>query len=129
MATRVDALGESSEATIGIETRAVVEARLRQLEGRAVANGAGKGKGTPQPKPAGASPGVAVTPKSYNTDADAVVKTKKVRAKRVSKGAGRPPLGRVCDRLVPEGDFGGGEVPLLLLFWICICLNTPYQGK
>jgi len=35
LAIRVDALGEAPEATIGIESRAKVEARLRQLEGKA----------------------------------------------------------------------------------------------
>ena len=34
LATRVDALGESDDATVGIENRAKVEARLRQLEGK-----------------------------------------------------------------------------------------------
>merc|ERR1719199_549965 len=33
LAIRVDALGESSEVSIGIEMRAKVEQRLRQLEG------------------------------------------------------------------------------------------------
>merc|ERR1711981_197503 len=35
LSIRVDALGDSSEATIGLEDRAKVEDRLRQLEGRA----------------------------------------------------------------------------------------------
>ena len=34
LSIRVDALGESSEATIGVEAREKVEARLRQLEGK-----------------------------------------------------------------------------------------------
>lgn len=48
LSIRVDALGEGSEASIGMESRAKVEARLRQLEGRAlgksVGTGASKGK-------------------------------------------------------------------------------------
>ena len=35
LSIRVDALGESSTATIGIDSRLKVEDRLRQLEGRA----------------------------------------------------------------------------------------------
>ena len=46
LSIRVDALGEGSEATIGVESREKVEARLRQLEedaGRRVGGGQGQG--------------------------------------------------------------------------------------
>lgn len=46
LSIRVDALGDATEASIGIESRAKVEARLRQLEGRAL----GKTVGTPGSK-------------------------------------------------------------------------------
>jgi nucleolar protein 58 len=46
LSIRMDALGDDTSASIGIESRAKVEARLRQLEGRALGkiSGAAKGK-------------------------------------------------------------------------------------
>ncbi|KAJ7568424.1 hypothetical protein O6H91_01G032300 [Diphasiastrum complanatum] len=46
LSIRCDALGETSNITIGVENRAKVEARLRQLEGRTLSkiSGAAKGK-------------------------------------------------------------------------------------
>ncbi|GBG89864.1 hypothetical protein CBR_g49712 [Chara braunii] len=46
LSARVDALGESQEATIGFESRLKVEARVRQAEGKALGkiSGAAKGK-------------------------------------------------------------------------------------
>jgi nucleolar protein 58 len=46
LSIRMDALGDDTGASIGIESRAKVEARLRQLEGRALGkiSGASKGK-------------------------------------------------------------------------------------
>ena len=41
LSIRVDALGESSEATIGVESREKVEARLRQLEGKTLGDARG----------------------------------------------------------------------------------------
>ena len=41
LATRVDALGEATDATVGLEGRAKVEARLRQLEGGGAAPATG----------------------------------------------------------------------------------------
>ena len=83
LSCRVDALGESSEATIGIETRAQVEARLRQLEGRALASTAGKGahKSTPKAADKSNGAGLATTPKSFNTDGDVVEKKEKKEKK------------------------------------------------
>ncbi|KAJ3111186.1 Ribosomal RNA processing protein 1 A [Phlyctochytrium bullatum] len=50
LSVRVDALGESDGPTIGIELRAKVESRLKQLEGKAKAGGvAGFVKGKPIP--------------------------------------------------------------------------------
>merc|ERR1719281_2264979 len=37
LATRVDALGDTTDATMGLENRAKVEARLRQIEGKEIA--------------------------------------------------------------------------------------------
>lgn len=77
LSIRVDALGESSEASIGIESRAKVEARLRQLEGRAlgktVATPGSKGKANIQAydkdRKSG-TPGLLSAAKVYNTAAD-----------------------------------------------------------
>ena len=77
LAIRVDALGDSEDATIGIESRAKVEARMRQLEGKALATDGAKPKGGKE-GPAkydkakqGASNGLATQAKAYNADADA----------------------------------------------------------
>jgi nucleolar protein 58 len=77
LSIRMDALGESSEASIGIESRAKVEARLRQLEGRAlgktVATPGSKGKANIQAydkdRKSG-TPGLLSAAKVYNTAAD-----------------------------------------------------------
>lgn len=76
LSIRMDALGDSSEASIGIESRAKVEARLRQLEGRALgksATPASKGKPNIQAydkdRKAG-TPGLLSAAKVYNTSAD-----------------------------------------------------------
>jgi nucleolar protein 58 len=70
LAIRVDALGDNSEATIGYENRAKVEARMRQLEGGeggvvATSNGG--------PKKHESNGGGA----SYNPDADSTMKKRK----------------------------------------------------
>eukprot|EP00899_Mesostigma_viride_P005807 jgi/Mesvir1/15227/Mv06454-RA.2 len=76
LSCRVDALGDTTEATIGLENRAKVEARLRALEGR----GAGQASATPKGKPKfdkyekGRSPGGLITAtKAYNPAADVVL--------------------------------------------------------
>jgi nucleolar protein 58 len=82
LATRVDALGDGEDATVGIEARAKVEARMRQLEGKALATDGAGARGKEQPgkydngKAAGGA--AATAPKAYNADADAPVKEKKV---------------------------------------------------
>jgi len=78
-------------------THSQVEARLRQLEGRAVnksaslAKAAAVGsKGTPKAYDAqrgGATPALLVTPKSYNADADAPKSKKKDAAAAAGEGA------------------------------------------
>ncbi|KAG0612267.1 hypothetical protein M758_6G014500 [Ceratodon purpureus] len=77
LSIRMDALGEGSEASIGIESRAKVEARLRQLEGRAlgktVSTPGSKGKPNIQAydkdRKSG-TPGLVSSAKVYNTAAD-----------------------------------------------------------
>ncbi len=70
LAIRVDALGESTDATIGIEARAKVEARLRQLEGRVLGSEAAKPKGA-KGEVARYEAGKEKVKGGYNADADA----------------------------------------------------------
>lgn len=76
LAVRVDALGDATEATIGFDNRAKVEARVRQLENgfSGVPNSNGKTKNE-------AKKYVKTdTSKSYNADADMTVSSKKRKA-------------------------------------------------
>merc|ERR1712196_157831 len=76
LSIRVDALGESSEATIGIEDRLKVEERLRQLEGKAsgAANAGAKSKAKPAKYAGGDDEG------DYNDAADSTLEKKRKRA-------------------------------------------------
>eukprot|EP00198_Chlamydomonas_reinhardtii_P001017 XP_001690352.1 nucleolar protein, component of C/D snoRNPs [Chlamydomonas reinhardtii] len=94
LAIRVDALGDTSDATVGIEARQKVEARLRQLEGKLLGTEAGNSKGKEQPAKydkarQGATPALATAPKAYNADADAPAE------KKVSRRTLRGKPGRV----------------------------------
>merc|ERR1712100_279235 len=73
LSVRVDALGDTSEATIGLEDRVKVEERLRQLEGKASlkANKGAKAKGKLEKYDAEPASG------SYNEAADVTLKSKK----------------------------------------------------
>uniref|UniRef100_A0A6U3FQT3 Nop domain-containing protein n=1 Tax=Mantoniella antarctica TaxID=81844 RepID=A0A6U3FQT3_9CHLO len=91
LSIRVDALGEGSEATIGIESRAKVEARLRQLEGKTLgeASGVARGKETPKKHDkdrAGDTPALLTAPKAYNPDSDVTDKNEK-KKKREKEGS------------------------------------------
>eukprot|EP00891_Asterochloris_glomerata_P000764 jgi/Astpho2/764/e_gw1.00016.56.1_t len=92
LSIRVDALGEAADAEIGLEARAKVEQRLRQLESRVLGSEGARPRGQPQPQkydPArqGATGGLLTATKTYNPDADVAVGAptsvpdKKVRAK------------------------------------------------
>ena len=75
LSIRVDALGESSEATIGIDSRSKVEARLRQLEGSVLvtASGVARGKESLSKHNKYRStdvPSLLTAPKAYNPEAD-----------------------------------------------------------
>ncbi|KXZ47074.1 hypothetical protein GPECTOR_38g311 [Gonium pectorale] len=77
LSIRVDALGDTNDATVGIEARQKVEARLRQLEGKLQGTEAGTAKGKEQPAKydkarQGVTPALATQPKAYNADADVV---------------------------------------------------------
>merc|ERR1711943_174672 len=77
LSIRVDALGDTSEATIGLEDRVKVEERLRQLEGKASlkANKGAKAKGKLEKYDAEPASG------SYNEAADVTLKSKKKKKK------------------------------------------------
>ena len=85
LSIRVDALGESSEATIGVESREKVEARLRQLEGKTLGDAAGVAKGKESAKKhdksRDAAPALLSAPKAYNPDADVSDKKEKKEKK------------------------------------------------
>ncbi|KAI5439942.1 putative nucleolar protein 5-1 [Lathyrus oleraceus] len=81
LAIRCDALGDGQDNTMGLENRAKLEARLRNLEGKELGRFAGSAKGKPKieaydkDKKKGA--GGLITPaKTYNTAADSVIHQK-----------------------------------------------------
>lgn len=111
LAVRVDALGDSADASIGLDARAKVEARMRQLEGKTLADEGAKPKGKEQPakydktKAAVNGAGVAEAPKAYNAAADVAVPEKKV-----GRGRGAQLLGGVgCVICLPGWNGGPGE--------------------
>ncbi|CAH9086828.1 unnamed protein product [Cuscuta europaea] len=78
LAIRYDALGEGQDCTMGLENRAKLEARLRNLEGRDLSRSAGSAKGKPKiefyNKDLKKGSGALITPaKVYNPSADSVV--------------------------------------------------------
>jgi len=78
LSIRMDALGDDTSASIGIESRAKVEARLRQLEGRALGkiSGAAKGKAKIESYDKDRkkdTPGLLSAAKAYNPAADSTV--------------------------------------------------------
>lgn len=78
LAIRYDALGDSQDNSMGLENRAKLEARLRNLEGRDLSRSAGSAKGKPKiefydkdrKKGAGA---MITTAKVYNPSADSTL--------------------------------------------------------
>ncbi len=81
LSIRVDALGESSEATIGYEAREKVEARLRQLEGGSAAVASGNGAARSKTEKY-VSPSKSATP-AYNAAADNTAVSKKRKVEEV----------------------------------------------
>ena len=83
LSIRVDALGESSEASIGIDSREKVEARLRQLEGKTLGDASGVTSLKETTKKSGSiraekhTAAILSSPKTYNPDADAKQKSEK----------------------------------------------------
>ena len=78
LAIRCDALGDSQDNTMGLENRAKLEARLRNLEGKELGRFAGSAKGKPKieayDKDRKKGAGGLITPaKTYNPSADSVI--------------------------------------------------------
>lgn len=78
LAIRCDALGDGQDNTMGLENRAKLEARLRNLEGKELGRFAGSAKGKPKieayDKDRKKGPGGLITPaKTYNPSADSVI--------------------------------------------------------
>eukprot|EP00850_Spirogloea_muscicola_P007050 SM000034S12804 [mRNA] locus=s34:812893:816310:- [translate_table: standard] len=78
LSIRIDALAESSEPTIGLESRAKLEARLRQLEGRTMAKASGAARGKPMVEAYDRdrkrdAPLLLTTAKAYNPAADSTL--------------------------------------------------------
>ncbi|KAL6966237.1 Ribosomal RNA processing protein 1 A [Sarracenia purpurea var. burkii] len=77
LAIRYDALGDSQDNSLGLESRAKLEARLRNLEGRELGRSAGSAKGKPKiefyDKDRKKGPGAMINiAKVYNPSADSV---------------------------------------------------------
>merc|ERR1712072_1154046 len=87
LSIRVDALGDTSEATIGLEDRVKVEERLRQLEGKSSGkvNKAAKSKSQLENYDAPADTG------GYNDAADSTLKSSKKRKKEESEDEAEEP--------------------------------------
>ncbi|KAG4973792.1 hypothetical protein JHK87_030613 [Glycine soja] len=78
LAIRCDALGDGQDNTMGLENRAKLEARLRNLEGKELGRFAGSAKGKPKieayDKDRKKGAGGLITPaKTYNPSADSVI--------------------------------------------------------
>ncbi|XP_061340564.1 probable nucleolar protein 5-2 [Gastrolobium bilobum] len=78
LAIRCDALGDGQDNTMGLENRAKLEARLRNLEGKELGRFAGSAKGKPKieayDKDRKKGAGGLITPaKTYNPAADSVI--------------------------------------------------------
>eukprot|EP00249_Psilotum_nudum_P020739 c27826_g1_i1 orf=144-1847(+) len=78
LSIRMDALGEAQDMTVGLESRAKLEARLHQLEGKVLARISGIGKGKAQIEPYDRDrkqgvPGLLTTARTYNPAADSTI--------------------------------------------------------
>ncbi|KAK1375669.1 Nop domain-containing protein [Heracleum sosnowskyi] len=78
LAIRYDALGDGEDNSMGLENRAKLEARLRNLEGRELGHSAGSAKGKPKiefyDKDRKKGGGALITPaKTYNPSADSIL--------------------------------------------------------
>lgn len=82
LAIRVDALGETDTATIAIDNRIKVEARIRQLEGGQRMSLAGAGSSSVTPSKYDASSAKALAPPKFNVASDMTLSGKSESKKR-----------------------------------------------
>ncbi|KMT13496.1 hypothetical protein BVRB_4g082750 [Beta vulgaris subsp. vulgaris] len=90
LAIRYDALGDNPDNTMGLENRAKLEARLRNLEGKELGRSAGSAKGKPQievyDKDHKKGVGALITPgKTYNPAADSFLGKKDINLMPIEK--------------------------------------------
>ncbi|BDA41914.1 Nucleolar protein 58 [Coccomyxa sp. Obi] len=92
LSIRVDALGDVTDGQVGLESRAKVEARLRQLEGKLLASDSAKpraGKGDipkyDAARQGNAGPALITAAKAYNPDADVTADAGKEEKKKKKK--------------------------------------------
>ncbi|CAL9219651.1 unnamed protein product [Arabidopsis halleri] len=90
LAIRVDALGDGQDSTMGLENRAKLEARLRNLEGKDLGRLSGSAKGKPKievyNKDKKMGSGGLITPaKTYNTAADSLLGESSAKSEEPSK--------------------------------------------
>jgi len=88
LSIRIDALGESQDASVGIESRAKIEARLRQLEGRVLGRLGGSAKGKPKIESYDKdrkrdAHGLLTTARVYNPIADSTIGQGKIPEKKL----------------------------------------------
>jgi len=106
LSIRMDALGEGTEATIGFESRAKVEARLRQLEGRALGKISGSAKGKSKidsydKDRKAETPGLVSAAKTYNTSADVTTNATPSKTPERKKKRESSPLIEEIEAAVP----------------------------
>ncbi|KAL5755446.1 hypothetical protein ACOSP7_019875 [Xanthoceras sorbifolium] len=90
LAIRYDALGDGQDNSMGLENRAKLEARLRNLEGKDLGRAAGSAKGKPKievyDKDRKKGAGAMITPaKTYNPSADSILGLSGNDEEKVSK--------------------------------------------
>ncbi|KNA12372.1 hypothetical protein SOVF_126570 [Spinacia oleracea] len=117
LAIRYDALGDSPDNTMGLENRAKLEARLRNLEGKELGKSAGSAKGKPQIEVYNKDykKGTAlITPaKTYNPAADAIIGKdtieKEVDVVEETKKAKKEKKEKKKGSVLEDGVANGGE--------------------
>ncbi|KAL0332697.1 UNVERIFIED_CONTAM: putative nucleolar protein 5-2 [Sesamum calycinum] len=105
LAIRCDALGDGEDNSMGLENRAKLEARLRNLEGKELGRSAGSAKGKPKiefyDKDRKKGSGGLITPaKTYNPAADSVLGL----TESLSKDEAVPSQNEQPDSDVPDGE-------------------------
>ncbi|XP_075501470.1 putative nucleolar protein 5-2 [Primulina tabacum] len=109
LAIRYDALGEGQDNSMGLENRAKLEARLRNLEGKELSRSAGSVKGKPKiefyDKDRKKGSGGLITPaKTYNTAADSILGLLEPLSKKEVEAVASPTEQAANDLHVTDGE-------------------------